>query len=195
MSLPTHEAGPAAAPEYPYGYPAPVQPPQGKNGFAVAALVFGLIGGILFGLGFGIAGLVRSKKVGKGKVMSWFGIALSILWIAPVAYFVPHLLKASDAGCIAAKQTIGTYNDAKFKADETDPNALKADFQTVATQLTSAAAKSSNSAARTSIKSMAGDFQQLVDDLNSSTAPASDLQDHLNTDAAKVDSACGSIGN
>src|SRR5690242_10931614 len=63
------------------GYPAPIgqeppttiaapgpQPqPQGGNGFAVASLIFGIIGGSLFGLIFGFLGLSRAAKVGKGK--------------------------------------------------------------------------------------------------------------------------------
>ncbi len=196
MSIPPPETAPN--PQAPYGYyPAPQVPeqPQGKNGFAIASLIFGIIGGILFGLIFGFIGLSRAKKVNRGKAMSWIGIVLSILWIAPIAYFVPHLLKASDAGCVAAKQTISTYDDAKFNADQSDPAALKADFQAVTDRLNDAAAKSQNSAAKTAIQSVANDFKELVTDLDTNTVPSSDLQARMNTDGKKIDSACGTIGS
>ncbi|GAA1254610.1 hypothetical protein GCM10009665_51550 [Kitasatospora nipponensis] len=217
MSIPTNEAGPGAQPqdshpaaEYPpagplgveayppgfsgAGYPAPVQEP-GKNGFAVAALVFGLIGGFVFGILFGVLGLNRAKKVGRGKAMAWIGIVLSILWIAPIAYFVPHLLKASDPGCVAAKQSLATYNDAKFNADQNDPAALKSDFHSLQSELDAAATKSDNAGARSAIQGLSGDFQQLVGVLDSGTAPAPDLQSRITADAQKVDSACGTIGS
>ncbi|GAA4983923.1 hypothetical protein [Kitasatospora paranensis] len=192
MSQPIHEATPDA--HAPYGYPAPVEPKR-RNGFAVASLIFGLIGGMLFGLGFGIAGLVRAKKVGRGKVMSWIGIVLSILWIAPVAYVVPHLLKASDSGCVSAKQTIATYGEAKLNADQSDPTALKADFQALATQLADAAAKSGDATARAAIQRLAGDFQELNTALAAGQAPAADLEGRLTADGTKVDSACGTFGS
>ncbi|MFD9125629.1 hypothetical protein [Kitasatospora sp. NPDC059571] len=192
MSQPTYQAGPETG--APYGYPAPVEPKK-KNGFAVASLIFGLIGGILFGLGFGIAGLVRAKKAGRGKVMSWIGIILSILWIAPIAYFVPHLLKASDAGCMSAKQTLSTYGEAKLNADQNDPNAMKADLQALATELSSAAAKSGDDAARAAIQRLADDFKELNTDLTDGKAGSADLESRLTADGSKVDSACGTFGS
>lgn len=197
MSIPDQQFAPEAQPQQqPYGWVAPV-PEQGKNGFAVAALIFGIIGGVLFGLVFGIIGVVRSKKAGKGKVMSWIGIILSVLWLIPIAILVPHLLKttdnvikATDSGCMAATATV-TGSEDKFTADESNPTALKADLQTIVTQLNADAAKSGNSAARASITVLAGDYQQLLDSVNSGTAPSTDLQNRMQSDADAVDSACG----
>jgi hypothetical protein len=170
------------------------EPVPGKNGFAVAALVFGLFGGLL-GLIFGIIGLVKASKVGKGKVMSWVGIVLSLLWIAPAVYLVPILIKASDAGCIAEKSTMTTYDDSKLNADQNDPAALKADLQALTTQLAAASAKSGNAAAKSAMSTLSDDLQQLLTAVNSGTVPSADLQTKINDDAKKVDSACGTIGS
>ncbi|WP_035841466.1 DUF4190 domain-containing protein [Kitasatospora azatica] len=195
MSIPTNEVGPDAQAPEAYGYPPVAPQPQGKNGFAVASLVFGLIGGILFGLVFGFIGLSRAKKVGKGKAMAWVGIVLSILWIAPIAYFVPVLLKATDPGCMAAKSTLNTYNDSKLNADQNNPDALKTDLQTLTSQLAADSAKSNNSAAKTAIKNLSDDFQQLVTAINTGTVPGDELQAKINDDAKKIDTECGTIGS
>ncbi|MDH6108919.1 hypothetical protein P3T36_006288 [Kitasatospora sp. MAP12-15] len=194
MSIPDQQNAPEAqSQQQPYGWVAPV-PEQGKNGFAVAALVFGILGGIPLALIFGIVGLVRSKKAGKGKVMSWIGILLALLWIVPIALLVPHVLKATDAGCLSATASVTSSAD-KLNADGNDPAAMKADLQNVVTQLNGDAGKAGNSAARTSIQALAGDYQQLLDSLTNGTAPSSDLTDRMTADANKVDSACGKTVN
>ena len=92
-----------------------------RNGFAVAALIFGVLGGVLFGLLFGFLGLSRARKVGTGRGMAWAGIAFSLLWIAGgAAVFLtigPNLLKAANPGCVAAKDVLG--NTAKLTAGGT----------------------------------------------------------------------------
>lgn len=61
-------------------YPYPPQP--GTNGFAIASLVFGLIGGCFLGIAFGIVALTKIKKTGqKGRGMAIAGLVLSALWI------------------------------------------------------------------------------------------------------------------
>lgn len=84
----------------PYGQPASGQSPQGQaygqpyqqygqpqvpqktNGFAVAALILGIIGGHVLAIILGIVALVQIKKTGdKGKGMAITGIVLSIVWI------------------------------------------------------------------------------------------------------------------
>jgi predicted lipid-binding transport protein (Tim44 family) len=183
---------PAGYPGPPAGYPAPPEPPR-RNGFAVASLIFGIIGGIPLGLTFGILGLRKAKKVGRGKVMSWIGIVLCIVWIAPSVYIAQHAFKAADPGCIAAKDALAEYTDAKFAADAKNPTALKADFQAIVTKLNDAAAKS-NSGAKTSIKAVATDFQELLNDLNATKQPSADLQSRLTADGNAVDKDCGTIG-
>jgi hypothetical protein len=68
----------------PYGQP-PV--PQ-SNGFAITALITGLLGVTPFGLIFGFLGLSRAKKVGSGKAMSWIGIVAAVIWIVVQTVFI-----------------------------------------------------------------------------------------------------------
>jgi len=66
------------------GYGAPSYPPppaQGTNGFAIAALIFGIIGGALLGFIFGFIALSQTKRTGQnGRGMAIAGIVLSALW-------------------------------------------------------------------------------------------------------------------
>jgi len=64
------------------GYPPP-QPPQkpGTNGFAIASLIFGIIGGILLGFIFGFIALSQTKRTGQnGRGLALAGVILSSMW-------------------------------------------------------------------------------------------------------------------
>lgn len=87
------EGGPAAGypqPQYGGGYPAPgsgypppgYPPPRtGTNGFAIAALIFGIIGGALLGIVFGFVALSQIKRNGQnGRGLAIAGIVLSAMW-------------------------------------------------------------------------------------------------------------------
>lgn len=77
------QPGPYAQPG-PYGQPNPygVPPqPQGTNGFAIASLIFGILGGILFSTIFGIVALMQiPKRNQKGKGLAIAGLSLSLVW-------------------------------------------------------------------------------------------------------------------
>ena len=82
-------------PPYPApGYPAPGypgQPParQGTNGFAIAALIFGIIGGALLGFIFGFVALSQIKKSGQGgRGMAITGLVLSGVWVLAITGLV-----------------------------------------------------------------------------------------------------------
>lgn len=71
-------------PPAPYGQHPGAYPPSapGTNGFAIAALVFGIIGGCFLGIIFGIVALVQIGRSGqKGRGMAIAGLVLSGLWI------------------------------------------------------------------------------------------------------------------
>ena len=79
---------PPYQPSYQAPYQAPPyaqQPPPARttSGFAVASLVFGILGGVLFSVIFGIIALGRTKAGGqRGRGMAIAGLALSGVWVA-----------------------------------------------------------------------------------------------------------------
>lgn len=86
-------------PAYPQsGYPQPDHPPPGPssfgskpgtNGLAIAALIFGIIGGSLLGIIFGIIALRQIRRTGQnGRGLAIAGLILSGIWIVVVAIVV-----------------------------------------------------------------------------------------------------------
>jgi hypothetical protein len=94
---PPPAAGPAPVPPYPSYPPYPPYPPPGAfpppgqfppprwpgtNGLAIASFIFGLLGGILLSVGFGIAGLVQTRRRPQnGKGFAIAGLVLSGVWL------------------------------------------------------------------------------------------------------------------
>jgi hypothetical protein len=65
-----------------YGQPVP----QGTNGFAITALVFGILGGILFAIIFGCIGLTQTKRTGQaGRGLAITGLVLAGVWVLGIA--------------------------------------------------------------------------------------------------------------
>jgi Domain of unknown function (DUF4190)/Septum formation len=83
---PQQYPGPGYPPPYPApGYPGGPQAQPGTNGFAIAALIFGIIGGALLGIIFGFVALSQIKKSGQGgRGMAIAGLVLSGVWILAV---------------------------------------------------------------------------------------------------------------
>lgn len=76
-------APPVAPPGTPAGYP-PGKP--GTNGFAIASLILGLVGGILLSVVFGIVALVQIGRSGqRGKGLAVAGLCLSGVWVLGLA--------------------------------------------------------------------------------------------------------------
>src|SRR5262245_11533700 len=72
---------PQAIPQNPYQL---IPPPADRstNGFAIASLVLGIIGGILLSVIFGIVALTQIKNRGqKGKGLAIAGLACSGAWV------------------------------------------------------------------------------------------------------------------
>jgi hypothetical protein len=67
-------------------YPGPPPPQRKTSGFAIASFVFGLIGGVLLSVVFGIIALRRIKRQGlDGKGFAIAGLVLSGLWTLLIA--------------------------------------------------------------------------------------------------------------
>lgn len=87
--------------------PVPAPPPPRTNGFAVAALVCGLIGCNFFGVIFAVVALVQiPRRHQKGKGLAILGLVLSSLWvlgmIGGIAYALLH-----DSGSAATAPPAG----------------------------------------------------------------------------------------
>jgi hypothetical protein len=88
----------------PQHYPAaPVdQRRPGVNGFAVASLVFGVIGGCLLGVIFGIIALVKIRRTRqRGKVLAIIGLVLSVAWAVFLAVLIVGVVQARINGTLS----------------------------------------------------------------------------------------------
>ena len=99
---------------YGQGYPPPPQQPPGTNWWAIVALIFGIIGGVLISVIAGIVGLNKAKQGQGGRGMAIAGLVLSALWV--VGLIVVFVLLAANKDKIA---------DSEF-ADIFDPNSVNA---------------------------------------------------------------------
>jgi putative regulator of septum formation/uncharacterized protein DUF4190 len=87
--------------------PAPYPPQRqgGTNGFAIASLIFGLLGGILLSVIFGFVALSQIKKRGQGgKGLAIAGLSLSGLWVLGIVAVVIVAVLSSgtdDPGSLA----------------------------------------------------------------------------------------------
>jgi hypothetical protein len=72
-----------------WGYPiaAPKPPPRPTmNGFAVASLIVGLLGGVVVSAVLGIIALLRIRRTGqRGKPLAIIGILLTVIWAIVIA--------------------------------------------------------------------------------------------------------------
>ncbi|GLW97453.1 DUF4190 domain-containing protein [Microtetraspora sp. NBRC 16547] len=72
--------GPGSYPPQPY--PPYEARPRSTNSFAVVSLVFGILGGLLFSVIFGIVALAQIRKRGdKGRGLAIAGLILSGVWV------------------------------------------------------------------------------------------------------------------
>jgi Domain of unknown function (DUF4190)/Septum formation len=88
------------------------------NGFAIASLVFGICGGILLAIIFGIVALVQIKRRGqRGKGLAIAGLSLSAVWLVLIAIGVTvAILTEADrdrAGGIVSGGTV-SINDLRL---------------------------------------------------------------------------------
>jgi Domain of unknown function (DUF4190)/Septum formation len=82
----------------PQGYPPTPAPRRGTDGFAIASLVFGIIGGVLLSVIFGLVALRRIRRnATSGRGLAIAGLVLSGLWVLGVGALVAFAV-ATGAG-------------------------------------------------------------------------------------------------
>lgn len=102
----------------PYGAPGPVPGPQNRktNGFAIASLVFGIIGGVILSVIFGIIALVQINKRGqRGKGLAIAGLVLSAVWLLIIILIVAAAVSTdterdSTTGEVVESGSVSIYN-------------------------------------------------------------------------------------
>jgi hypothetical protein len=108
------QPGPAYGAPQPGAYPgypasgAPGYPPPGSggtSGFAIASLIFGILGGVLFSVIFGIVALFQIRKRGQtGRGLAITGLVLSGCWVLLIAGGITAAI-ISDAGNSSASSS------------------------------------------------------------------------------------------
>jgi hypothetical protein len=178
-----------------YGDPSFAAPPpqQGTNGLSIAGFVLAIV---VAPIGFilSIVGLVQAGRRGqKGKGLAIAGIIISlVLMVTGVAAAVAvgmtvgkKVATLADPGCTVGKAAI-LDNASKISS----PDTAKAGLQASIDGLNSAIAKAQHDDVRNAMKAVADDYSQLLQAINTGTAPDPGLQDKLTADAEKVDSLC-----
>lgn len=101
-----YSAPPQQTPPGGYGMPYQQLPPakSGTNGFAIASLIFGVMGGVLLGFIFGFVALSQIKKRNQnGRGMAIAGLVLSTLWSLVICGVIGvAIVAANDSGTTGA---------------------------------------------------------------------------------------------
>jgi hypothetical protein len=176
------------------------------NGAAVAALVFGIVGGSVLAIVLGFIGRARAKTAGRGRAMATTGLILGVIWLAvqgaaiveatgsglPVSVKHPTTTSTAavtDPGCVLAE---GSGAAATMEADAKAGNVTKlvTDFHTRASEMTAAQAKTARPAAAAAMKQFAADLTTYAASLRKGQAFTQAEIDKFVTDAGAVDRAC-----
>jgi hypothetical protein len=178
------------------------RPRSGRNGYATAALVAGILGAAIVtipvSLVCGVLGLLRAGRGGAGaagRVRSWLGIALALGWAALAGYLGPHLVRAADPGCVyykgsalvAYQRVIDDFSDGANDAT------TARDLETAIRQLDRAAAQSLNRAASGSLIALSAQLQTVLSDVQAHAPVPRAVLLGLNRDSALADGACGTV--
>jgi putative regulator of septum formation/uncharacterized protein DUF4190 len=91
-----------------YGQYPPQPPPRSTNGFAIASLILGIIGGVLLSVIFGIIALTQTKggrQAGRGMAIA--GLVLSAAWILVFAVVIVLIIAVGQRSIEATDVQVG----------------------------------------------------------------------------------------
>jgi hypothetical protein len=147
-----------------------------------------------FGIAFGIAGLVRSRRVGGvGRVRGALGVLFALLWSIPIAGGIgsglSHLSHRLDPACIA----VGVYThqfEARIRGDGTDVHAIVVELTTAAAELRADAAKSNHPQTAADMNTFANDLDAWRTEIQAGHVPSAALTARLAADPDKIRADC-----
>ncbi|HUY45343.1 MAG TPA: hypothetical protein VMV92_06415 [Streptosporangiaceae bacterium] len=147
------------------------------------------------GLILGVLGLRRTRQGRRGLVRCWLAIALALGWAGVTAYFLPHLVRAADPGCVAYKGTALTaynrvVNDVNRGADRA---VLARDVTAAIREINRARSDSRNAAASRSLGALSHGLQAMVTDVKAGVVVPSHVLLTLNHETGIADGACGTV--
>jgi hypothetical protein len=185
------------APAYADGKPRP-------NGAAVAALVFGIIGGSVLAIVLGFIGRARAKAAGRGRTMATTGLVLGVIWLAVEGGAIVEATHSGLPGTVKHPTTSATVPDpgcalaegsgaaAIMEADAKAGNVTKliTDFHTMASEMTAAQAKTTRPVAAAAMKQFAADLTTYAASLSKGKVFTQAEIDRFVADAGAVDRAC-----
>jgi hypothetical protein len=189
---PPGQSAPAGAGEHPVAAQAPAPAQQG-NWQAGAALATGILPVVVPGVVLGILGLRRASVTGTGRLWSWLGIGLSVIWAV--------ILIVQLAGGGQSGQACGGYQGdvnqpvslvLRDLAGSAPPRALDQDLQRAISKVNSAAADEQVVAARDVMVSLTAGLQQALTAATADHSAASYALIHrqLSMDVAAATAAC-----
>jgi hypothetical protein len=168
--------------------------PGAANPLAKAALAAGILGvAVLPGVVLGILGLRRAAVTGTGRLQSWLGIALSLLWAAGIVILaLPGPGPASDPGCVQYRAG-GTAAVARVTS-ALKPEAssrLRAGLGPAAGAVNDATASAQNIQVRNTLAALSGDLQAEQAAAQSGRPAPAELGVTVAADAAAAARLCG----
>ena len=179
--------------------PAARAGPATGNWPATAALACGILGGALItipaGLVFGVIGLRRAARTGRGRVRGWVAIALSLAWAVAAGYLVPHLAAASDPGCMAYKgAALTAYNRVVVDISRgAGRDVLTTDLASAIRQIDEATTDSRNATATRSLHAVSAGLRTVLADIRAGADVPRHVLLKLNHDTDRADGACGTL--
>lgn len=176
----------------------PAVPGWAANPLATCSLITGVLGVLVLpGIVLGVLGLRRAAATGAGRVASWLGIALSLLWAAGIVLIaVPGGSTPPDPGCTAYQahgQADVTRAAAAIGAGR-QSSALAGELHHAAVVINKEAARSQSLGVRDALSSLTDDLQSADDQAAGGGQVPSQVADQLTRDASAAASTCRAAG-
>ncbi len=157
---------------------------------APAAVVAGLVPLVVPGLVMGILGLRRAGQAGSARLAYWTAIGLSVVWAIVIVLLVAGGSPAG--GCAGYPAPVrAAYAKAMSDISSKAPAAVqRADLAAAASKANSAATATAQIQVRAALFGMAGDLEQVKNDVVDRRPVSADVLAHLKSDGTTFPQSC-----